>query len=190
MTAIKNKKDDKRSKYTQMVVKNALLDLLKEKPLNQIGVTEICTKAEVNRGTFYNHFFDVENVLECIEGDFIDKLNIKLSAMANNGINNNFLNDMLSFVEENADFIKLLLYNKRDSDFLNKIIAIGKKHTVTELSKLNKTPTIPIGTIVTFSLYGGIGVISDWLLSNNKQTAMEIGEKISQFNDLIYKEFL
>ncbi|QBP43144.1 TetR/AcrR family transcriptional regulator [Paenisporosarcina antarctica] len=38
--------------------------LLKEKTLNSITVTEICQMAQVNRGTFYAHYGQIENLFE------------------------------------------------------------------------------------------------------------------------------
>ena len=48
-----------RIKYTKMFLKNAILELLKEKPLNKITIQELCDKAEVNRSTFYAHYLDI-----------------------------------------------------------------------------------------------------------------------------------
>ncbi len=41
----------------------ALADVLQEKPLDKITVTDIVTRAQINRGTFYAHFTDVPNVI-------------------------------------------------------------------------------------------------------------------------------
>ena len=41
----------------------ALADILQEKPLDKITVTDIVTRAQINRGTFYAHFTDVPNVI-------------------------------------------------------------------------------------------------------------------------------
>ncbi len=41
----------------------ALADLLQEKPLNKITVTDVVRRAEINRGTFYAHYTDIPDVL-------------------------------------------------------------------------------------------------------------------------------
>lgn len=49
---------------TKEALKEALMLLLKQKSLNSISVTEICRLAKVNRGTFYAHYGQVENLFE------------------------------------------------------------------------------------------------------------------------------
>ena len=43
---------DARIRYTQGVLKQALLSFLQEKPINKITVKEVCERAELNRATF------------------------------------------------------------------------------------------------------------------------------------------
>ena len=42
---------DRRVKYTQMVLNESLLEVLREKPLSRITVKEICDRADINRST-------------------------------------------------------------------------------------------------------------------------------------------
>lgn len=48
---MKNHKNDSRSRFTRMAVKQSLLQLMEKKPLNKITVAEICEGAEIYRGT-------------------------------------------------------------------------------------------------------------------------------------------
>ncbi len=64
---------DRRTKYTRKVIRDALMELLNTKPYSKISVTEICRLAEINRGTFYIHYYDVDDVLDDIlEQSFSD----------------------------------------------------------------------------------------------------------------------
>ena len=62
-------KTDARVKYTKMVLKQALLELMQRKPINKITVKEVCERAELNRATFYAHYSDCFDLLENIEED-------------------------------------------------------------------------------------------------------------------------
>lgn len=57
-------KMDLRVYKTKEALREALMILLKEKSLNSVSVTELCRIAKVNRGTFYAHFGQVENLFE------------------------------------------------------------------------------------------------------------------------------
>ena len=61
------KKTDRRTLYTKMVIKDALLELLATNSFEKITVTATCKQAEVSRATFYLHFDDLTAVLdECL----------------------------------------------------------------------------------------------------------------------------
>lgn len=57
-------KTDLRVSKTKEALREALLLLLKQKSLDSISVTELCQMAKVNRGTFYAHYGQVENLFE------------------------------------------------------------------------------------------------------------------------------
>ncbi|MEI3131006.1 MAG: TetR family transcriptional regulator [Oscillospiraceae bacterium] len=66
-------KTDARVKYTKMVLKKALLELMQHKPVNKITVKEICERAELNRATFYAHYSDCFDLLESIEEELFGR---------------------------------------------------------------------------------------------------------------------
>lgn len=62
----KPRKMDRRTRYTRQAIRDALLELMKQKSFSKVTVTEICKLAEMNRGTFYLHYLDLEDVLDDI----------------------------------------------------------------------------------------------------------------------------
>ncbi|MCR4942973.1 MAG: TetR/AcrR family transcriptional regulator [Clostridium sp.] len=65
-------KGNRRVLYTQKVIKESLLELLKEKNIHKVTVTDICKKADINRGTFYSHYKDAHDLLNSMENEFFD----------------------------------------------------------------------------------------------------------------------
>mgnify|MGYP002282985254 CR=1 FL=1 len=57
-------KQDRRTRYTKGVIKESFMKLLQQKPFAKITVTEICRLSDINRGTFYLHYYDVYDVLD------------------------------------------------------------------------------------------------------------------------------
>lgn len=48
---------------SRRLINNALAELIKEKPLDKITVTDVVTRADLNRGTFYAHYADIQDVV-------------------------------------------------------------------------------------------------------------------------------
>ena len=59
---MKERKEDRRSKYTRMIIKDTFLELLKEKSYDKINVSQICKNAEITRTTFYLHYSNLDEV--------------------------------------------------------------------------------------------------------------------------------
>ena len=62
----KERKMDRRTRYTRQTIRETLLELMEQKPFHRITVTEVCKRAEMNRGTFYLHYLDLDDVLDDI----------------------------------------------------------------------------------------------------------------------------
>lgn len=67
----KIKKEDRRVRYTKQVIKESFLELLKKNSFTKITVTQLCRLAEINRGTFYLHYYDMDDVLDDVLGDML-----------------------------------------------------------------------------------------------------------------------
>ena len=57
-------KKDLRVIKTKASLQEALIELLQDKELDKISISELCKKANVNRGTFYLHYQDVAELFE------------------------------------------------------------------------------------------------------------------------------
>lgn len=62
---------DKRIRKTQKALKQTILNLLQEKKIEEITVTDICEESEIVRRTFYAHYTDKYDLIEHIMDDYI-----------------------------------------------------------------------------------------------------------------------
>jgi AcrR family transcriptional regulator len=60
---LKSKKTDRRSKRTQQLVGDAFITLLLEKRYEDITIQDILERANIGRSTFYEHYWDKEDLL-------------------------------------------------------------------------------------------------------------------------------
>ena len=56
---------------SKRLLKESLIELLNEKNLDKISITEVCVKADLNRSTFYQNYIDIIELYEDIEEDFL-----------------------------------------------------------------------------------------------------------------------
>ena len=75
-----NQKAGLRVERTKKRVHEALLELLRKGDINRISIRELCSLAEINRTTFYNHYgsqYDVLNEMaeEYIRNTSLDVMN-------------------------------------------------------------------------------------------------------------------
>lgn len=61
---------DRRTRYTCMVLNESLVDLLQVKPLSKITVKELSSRSAINRSTYYRHFQDPYDQFEQLLQDF------------------------------------------------------------------------------------------------------------------------
>lgn len=69
MSEKKERKTDRRTIYTENVIKDAFLELLIHDSFEKITVTSVCKQAEITRATFYLHFDDLNSVLDATLDD-------------------------------------------------------------------------------------------------------------------------
>lgn len=68
------KAEYRNSTRSRKLICNALLELLNEKPLEKITVTDIANRADLNRGTFYLHYDSVNDVVSELQDELITQL--------------------------------------------------------------------------------------------------------------------
>ncbi|MBD5129955.1 MAG: TetR/AcrR family transcriptional regulator [Ruminococcaceae bacterium] len=101
---------DLRVVKTRRVIRNTLFELMGEKPLSKITISEICARAEINRKTFYRHYRAVGDVIEELENEILGEI----SAIMRTG-NKSVLDvgaairDISAMVERRRDFFAGLM---------------------------------------------------------------------------------
>lgn len=80
-------KTDLRVVKTRAIIRNALVEIMSEKEISQITVSEICLSAKINRKTFYRHYRTVRDVLEEVENEFLKEFseNLQTGSLLNIG---------------------------------------------------------------------------------------------------------
>ena len=65
------KKEYRSAIRSRKLIRQAFMELLKEKTFEKITVTDIVNRADINRSTFYAHYPDVMGLLDEIQEEII-----------------------------------------------------------------------------------------------------------------------
>ena len=68
---MENKREDRRSRRSRKLLKQGLLELMKEKRFSAISVRDVTDQMDLNRGTFYLHYPDTTALLRSLEEDML-----------------------------------------------------------------------------------------------------------------------
>lgn len=116
-------KSDARVRYTRMVIKNAFITLLKQKPLNKISVKQVCELAEINRATFYKHYADCFDLMDKFEDELIVQLQGIMHRAAPQNMEQMF-QEIFARIQENGEIYLTLTSANGDSSFPSRIISL------------------------------------------------------------------
>lgn len=169
--------NDRRVRYTKMVLRESILDLLKDKTINQISITELCKIADINRNTFYKHYNTPYDLICEMEDEIFNKLMDSIKDIEN--VNDIILASCRTL--ESDKKMSLIIFSETDtssllskalSSFRNKDINANKNsEEVIQQSLLEK--------IYLFGEQGTIALMKDWVLGGFKESAESIAEIIS-----------
>ena len=174
-----NKKTDLRILKTKKALYEALVELIKDKSFEEIRASDLCSKALINRSTFYSHFSDKYDLVASFIDDLKKELLNALSKNKNIINTKEFYIEMINLILEHIDskknIYKSILKFNRNSIIIDMIIDV----TIKDLNKRLEISTssnnsIPIDILTTFYLSGVSGVILEWLNGNDKYEKKDI----------------
>lgn len=121
---MKKKAEYKSSIRSKRLIKEAFTELMEEKTIDKITVTDIAKKADINRGTFYAHFTNTRSLIDDIENEVIDEGMRLLTEFSYKTFIINprsILKKINQFLEKDLKLYKKLINNQGSEDFVNKL---------------------------------------------------------------------
>ena len=134
----KRRKMDRRIAKTKKAVKEAYLQLLREKSdYRQISVKELVDRADVNRSTFYLHYYDIDAVFEQLIDEMFAEIGKKISeAQLNVEEIEKVIRQMTIQIEENRDY-SLIVSRGNELPYFSKKMAEMIKNKISVASIRN-----------------------------------------------------
>lgn len=170
---------DRRTRYTRNVIKQSLLELLQEKSFEKITVTEICKTSDINRGTFYLHYYDTLDVLDdLIEEFFSDASDIIDHVLCPHREVCGY--PLCEKIQGNPTYHPLFLDDAASARILHKIAESSKERFVTYLMQ-NSTLTFEQAEAIFYFQINGCMTVNRMMLKNKCSDWKNIQTIIDQY---------
>lgn len=167
---------DARVRYTRMIIEQSFLELLQEKPVSKITVTELCEKAQINRATFYKHYLDVTDLLDKIEEDLFDK--IRASFGTDEMKLKSFLVKMMYYTRDNQHRFMALGGDHGDPNLMTKTFMVCYESAYPLLARnLYTLKESEKEMLYAFLSHGAGAALTRWI----KNGMIESPEEVAQF---------
>lgn len=184
---MKSEKIDRRIKYTKMLLKDSLVELMREHTISKISVKMLCEKADINRSTFYAHYTDQFDLLSKLEQEVIAEFKKQIEKhefQDHNAETVQGLNDILMYISQNADLFTVLLSENGDPNFQREIMILAQQKTIAERYNNRCLDDRKLEYLQSFVIAGALIIIQKWLQDGMIESTETIADFISR---LLYK---
>lgn len=120
--------ENRKRQYSRMVIEEAFLNELRQKPLEKISIVELCKQANVNRSTFYSNYLDVYDLMDQVADRFFESMFHKCVAELGepnpNGKENSirFIEYALNATLEQRELCRMLIGSFHRGSFTQKLL--------------------------------------------------------------------
>lgn len=172
-----NKKNNKRKKESQKKIEETFVNLIQTKKVNEISVTDLCKKAQLNRSTFYANYIDIYDLANKVKQKLELETQYIFKDSKENQYNSNDFLKLFYHIKSNQKLYKA--YFKLDIDQINYIY----------LSSKNLDEDKYIDYHRNFFKAGLNAILKMWLNNGCKESPEEINEIIKS-EILLFQTYL
>ena len=120
----KENKESRRVQMTKKLLRESVIELMEQKPLNKISIKDICDNADVNRTTFYKYYGDQFELVKEAEDEVLEKLGEFLGNLKSDTLVISMLETFLYYIKENGYAYHILLNNSSDYSFSYRLMHV------------------------------------------------------------------
>jgi AcrR family transcriptional regulator len=177
-------KESRKTRYTRRAIRESLVELMEKQPMTRISINEICALADVSRPTFYAHYRDQYDLLQSIEDEtsaFFEQADLVSKTKKRNMRELTLLvTDLLKYIEQNSNFIQVLLSENGDQAFQRKMFkrfTEDIKHALKNFSRKESVPAKAAYYSV-FTANGILALVQYWLKNKMALPTLELAAMI------------
>lgn len=181
--------EDRRIVRSKRALRCALVKLMEQQSFDTISVNDLCECADLNRGTFYNHYKDKESLLLAWEDEVIADLECLRLDLEKISLMELFealsaqkplpqLVALFEYLKTQGAFLHVVLSERGDGRFsarLRDCICVDFVWSVLH-EKYRQDPTPLVDYYVSFYANAYLGIIEHWIAGSMKESPEEMAQ--------------
>lgn len=166
-------KDDQRVTLTKRLLLEGLLQLLAQKELDKIKVSELCAISGINRATFYRHYQQPRDILQALRRRIMEDVQAIAEKDQAQKNASKWLEDICQYFYDHAQQLQVLFKTRSDEDFVQLIQEICAKYPAC----LQAEPDPDIRRLQIYGYAGGIYyILRQWITEPVQKSPKQIAE--------------
>ena len=186
---------DRRIKYTKKVIKESFFELLEEKDITKVTVSELCEKADINRATFYRYYIDIFDLLEKIKEEFVKEIQDSYKDFTSEQkALYDYVLALLQVCSNNKKLVKILFSTKQSNYFLDEILQDAYERCKARWEKDIKDIKEEDEEYATVFIFNGtLGIVNYWIQNNFDKDIEDVARSVIELsyygtNKFIYNQ--
>ncbi|MBQ3127883.1 MAG: TetR/AcrR family transcriptional regulator [Clostridia bacterium] len=167
---------DRRARMTREILKQSLIELMKNKPIHDISIKKICETADINRSTFYHHYdsqFDLFN-------DILNDIGYEIIEIVKNNHKSDdwmklILRDAFTYIENNRETFLVILSENSGFSVGERLTVYVERFVNTSLEASSEIAKYS----VQFATAGMTSVVWQWLKKDDRISADELANMVA-----------
>jgi len=179
---------------SRKLIKQALVELVKEKDMDKITIMDIVTQADVNRGTFYAHYKSVGDVADQISNEILSALMEFLDDFKETRLIENplpFLTNIARFLEKDLQYYRVLINSQRSIAFFQQLKNLLMEKILSDEKKMSGIKNKDQFMIsVNLFASGFVVLYQDWFNHKIKMSLNELTLHLCEIIKMSFKPYL
>lgn len=171
--------EDRRARRSRKLLKQSLLELMKERAFSDISVRDIAEGADMNRGTFYLHYSGTAELLKSIECELLEELqsliDTHMQETVADGTVRPVLEPLLDFAVAHRETCAVLFASSEASGFLQSLQQLICRSGASLVDRWF-CPKDSSQTVyyLSFLTWGAIGLLKEWFAQDMSMPREEL----------------
>ncbi|MEA4895971.1 MAG: TetR/AcrR family transcriptional regulator [Oscillospiraceae bacterium] len=173
-------RQDLRTARTQKHLRQALCELMLQKPINKITIRELTERAEVSRCTFYLYYDSIFGMVKSIENDMLSDYSDGLRTILRENVDSKkLISELVTFTfrhkYDNLPYSRLLYSSAGDQEFIRQY----PKMIIEEFGRAFPGKLKPeMITIFNFYIAGITELLHEWIVNDIKVSPEEMSANV------------